>query len=102
MGSIISINPDVLNAHYSNISTDSHYSQPALKHTCSTVPDWINERDVFYAIDHLKCTSTGPDNIPYWFLKLASPFITEPLTFLFRKSICEASVPCLLYTSPSP
>jgi len=89
----VSINPNVLNAHYSNISTDSGYSLPALKHTCHTMPHWITESDVFYALDHLKRTSTGPDNIPYWFLKLASPFLTEPLIFLFKKSIGEASVP---------
>jgi len=44
-------------------------------------------------LDKLKSTSSGPDLIPSWFLKLAACSIAEPLTHLFNLSLSTSIVP---------
>src|SRR5208282_1798658 len=82
-----------LNKHYAAVSTDLYYIQPLVKTTCSKINTFISDWDVFYALDHLKPTATGLDDIPFWFLKTASHLLAEPLSILMNKSITEFTVP---------
>ena len=84
------INAEMLNQHYSNISTDSHYTPPILKTTCYQPLDSPTDYQVFQMLDKLKRTATGPDEIPYWFLRIAAPILATPLSHLYRLSLSQS------------
>src|SRR5207244_2755813 len=75
-----------LNNHFASVSTDKYYEIPQLKNTCISASDicWSSEYDVFKLLDTLKQTSPGMDGLPSWFLKLAAPCISRPLSHLFN------------------
>ena len=50
------------------------------------------ESVVYNALFALKPTTEGPDELPYWFLKLASPCIAAPLRYLFSLSLSSSTV----------
>ena len=82
-----------LNSHYASISSDSSYTSPAIKYTCQPNHTWPSEMHIFYTLDHLKPTASGPDLLPSWFLRLGAPFFARPLSHLFNLSICQSTVP---------
>ena len=74
----ISISAEELNQHYVSSSTDSLYLSPQVRTSCNNVnnkdsPALIGEYTVFRELDKLKKIATGPDGLPYWFLRLAAP-----------------------------
>ena len=85
--------PATLNGHYATTSTDAHYVAPLLKSSCTVLSSWPSEQSVFYALDHLKQSATGLDDLPTRFLRLAAPGISMPLTYLYRLSKGESKVP---------
>ena len=84
-----------LNEHFANIPRDSQYAPPLPKAlvNLSSSCSFFTEYRVFRMLDHIKHTSDGLDNLPHWFLQLAAPFLSLPVS---------QHVSCLLYTSPSP
>lgn len=85
---------DSLNDHYANMSTDSAYCLPPLKHSAFNYnTDSISEWRVFKALDTLSPTSTGLDNLPAWFLRLGAPIFYKVLTHLFNLSLSNSVVP---------
>ena len=48
---------------------------------------------VFRALEQIKPFSPGLDGLPAWYLKLAAPALSEPLVWLFRKSLSDSLVP---------
>jgi len=82
-----------LNTHYCGISTDPLYHPPDSKITVSysTLP--FTEYQVFRLLDRLSPTSPGPDNLPVWFLRIAAPLISRPLTHIFNLSVFSSTVP---------
>jgi len=48
---------------------------------------------VFNLLDKLSPTASGPDGLPFWFLKLAAPIICEPLTHVVNLSLATSTVP---------
>ena len=44
-------------------------------------------------LDKLKATATGPDGIPYWFLRLGAPFLCSHIARLVNLSIATSTVP---------
>jgi len=48
---------------------------------------------VFKALDTLRPTATGLDELPAWFLRLGAPVFCEPLARLFNLSIATSIVP---------
>lgn len=84
---------DTLNQHYSRISSDLSYQQPSLKLTASPVTSPVTEFCVFKLLNKLRTTASGPDNLPFWFLRLAAPFISRPLTHLINLSLLSSTVP---------
>ena len=85
--------PATLNLHYAATPTDAHYIGPLLKSSCTAPSSWPSNQSVFYALDHLKQSATGLDGLLTWFLRLAAPGISMPLTYLFRLSMGESKVP---------
>jgi hypothetical protein len=89
----IGVNADTLNLHYASTSTDPTYKLPPAKLTCSPNLSVPNEMQVFFALDHLKSTAAGPDLLPYWFLRIAAPFIALPLSHVYQLSLNHSTVP---------
>jgi len=80
--------------HYASISTDPEYIEPYLKHTVNK-PDveYVSEWSMFNALDTLRATATGHDEIPAWFLRLGAPVFAKPLVQLLNLSISTSIVP---------
>ena len=91
----VHVSADQLNEHFAAISTDKHYLPPLRKATvnegypCSS----FTEDTVFHILDHIKPTAAGLDNLPHWFLQLAAPSISLPLSYLFNLSLGQSAVP---------
>lgn len=82
-----SLTAQTLNEHYASVSHDRAYTEPSVKSTC--LPSSCNYSiyspfSVFQALDKLKPTAPGVDQIPWWFLKLCAPFLAEPLSMFFN------------------
>ena len=87
------LNADDLNNHYQNISSDPNY-KPVSKILITTGNSIeIFEQEVYYALIKLKSTSPGIDGLPFWFLKLAAPVISKPLTYVLNLSLKQFRVP---------
>ena len=89
------INAVSLNIHYSAISTDPLYHAPdrklsVLDENCT---GQVSELSVFNLLDKLSPTASGPDGLPFWFLKLAAPIICGPLTHVVNLSLDTSTVP---------
>ena len=82
-----------LNAHYAKISHDPAYITPVEKRTASVNKRHFEEQEIHKAISDLKKTATGPDNLPYWILKLSAHFLCKPLTHLINKSLHNSYMP---------
>ena len=89
------ITADILNSHYSTISTDPTYRVPERKLSANTndQSEYVDEISVFNLLDKLKTTSSGPDGLPFWFLKLAAPVISGPLTHVINLSLSTSTIP---------
>jgi len=53
----------------------------------------ISELEVFRMLDRLQPTTTGPELIPSWFLRLGASVFSAPLAQLFNQSIHSGVVP---------
>src|SRR5271163_4819167 len=82
-----------LNTHYSSISTHPLYLPNSRRQTSIPKPDFVSEFHVFKHLDKLQPTSTGPDDLPAWFLRLAAPIMSKSLTHLINLSLAEGIVP---------
>ena len=87
------INAQTLNDHYASISNDPAYSPPIMKDFVQPSTTLVTEQQVFFLLDKLVHTSSGPDNIPSWFLRLAAPIFASPLAHLINISFATAIVP---------
>ena len=84
-----------LNSHFAAISTDKNYVKPPFKSTCNVADEcsFADEYCIFNSLIKLKPTASGPDGIPYWFLKAAAPAISLPLSHIFKLSLDNSFVP---------
>lgn len=87
------ISAEGLNDHYATISNDTGYIPPAMKATTVRLYSWLSEMEVFRMLDGCRPTATGLDGLPSWFLRVAAPFISAPLAYLFNVSISCSVVP---------
>ena len=76
----LGITASTLNKHYANISTDASYKAPGIKLTANleNASSHVTEWQVFKALESLKLTATGLDNIPAWFLKIGHRSLLLP------------------------
>ena len=91
----VSICADTLNDHYAAVSTDANYTAPSIKHTVSNrdVFSHISEWRTFNILDKLRSTSTGPDGIPAWFLRIGTPLFAAPSYSILNLSLATSGVP---------
>jgi len=86
-----------LNEHFATtgISRDPQYTPPLPKASVNVSPPCsvFTEYQVFHMLDHIKHTSAGLDNLPHWFLQLAAPFLSLPVSHLFNMSLKTSVVP---------
>src|SRR6218665_182649 len=76
------------------LSTDHQYVRPARKVTVTdTLHDVFSSLEVFNQLNTLSNTSSGPDEVPAWVVRLASPFIAKPVAYLFNQSLFHSVVP---------
>lgn len=88
------VNAQSLNDHYASISNDPDYTPPRHKYSASpSASDYISEWRVFCALDHLRPTATGLDELPAWFLRLGAPLFYKPVAQLFNISLATSTVP---------
>ena len=59
---------------------------------CKTV-ERVTEESVFNMLDSLQRTSPGPDNLPFWFLRVLAPFLAKPLSQIYNLSINKSLIP---------
>ena len=82
------VDAGTLNEHYATISTDQNYSLPLPKLTVNKFTEFLTEQSVFQLLD-----TTGLDEIPSWFLRIAAPLISEPTAYIFNWSLSYSVVP---------
>ena len=87
------LNAQQLNDHFGKVSTDGGYIAPLRKDTVCNQPVIFKATVLFKHFDKLKATSPGLDDIPFWFLRLAAPFISLPLSYMFNNAINQSIVP---------
>ena len=87
--SLNQVTVEELNEHFATISTDPHYTPPLPKATVNvTTPcGFFTEYQVFCMLVKVKHTAAGLDNLPHWFLQLAAPFLSLPVSHLFNISL---------------
>ena len=83
-----------LNGYFSISSTDLSYVRPERKLTCGHHNRaFVDEFAVFTILDRLKRTFSGPDVFPFWFLRLAAPVFSRPLTHIYNLSLRRGEIP---------
>ena len=92
-GDDVGVTAAALNDHYAAISSDTHYSEPAKKHSATQGGVFVTEIQLFNLLDTLHHTAEGLDGLPAWFLRLAAPVYTTPLAYLINQSVLSAAVP---------
>jgi len=79
-----------------NYIYDPNYTAPSSKQSavCATSEnEYVTEYQVFEALDKLRPSATGLDNMPTWFLRLGAPIFAKPVAQLFNCSIRHSVVP---------
>ena len=75
------------------MSTDDQYDVPVCKLPEPRYFETFSEFEVFRQLDTLGATSSGLDGLPHWFLRIAAPSFSFPITFLFNLSLTWSFVP---------
>ena len=93
---------DTINEHFTAIATDPDYdiTSPIIfdhttfvpSHEGDKIPE-LHEYEVFKALDAITKTSSGPDNIPFWFFKKFSPSLAPVVQNIFNRIIRTATIP---------
>jgi len=95
-GVVDRVSADSLNSHYAEMSTDDNYAVPLSKQSAREhVVEHVTEWCVFQALDNLRPTATGLDQLPAWFLRLGR----QPLLNLYHTSSTFHSPPPLFLPS---
>ncbi len=88
------IDPNEINNFFHDINTDPHYTAPELEEIPEgTRVPMLTVEMVFNFLQNLKCTSTGPDDLPYWFWKEYGVELAPTITKIFNSSLKMSKVP---------
>lgn len=96
------ITADELNDYYANTSNDTQYIEPSPKHSASEYyedAEFFESKDIYQYLTHLKHTACGPDQLPYWFLRISAYHIAKQITMMFNKSLLYSVYPSILKNS---
>jgi hypothetical protein len=87
---------DAMNAFFVGVSSDI---QPLDDNVLSELSDdycddfIVEPSQVLYKLEKINCSkSSGPDDIPNWFLKELAPFLANPICAIYNASIREGTV----------
>ena len=97
--SLFSVNDT--NTHFQSINTDKNYVKPTL---LEIMPELhkvpvIHEMSVFKALEHVKRTATGPDDLPFRFWKEYALELTPVITHILNVSLVSQQVPKIWKTA---
>ena len=99
LSSLFNVND--INSHFQSINTDIRYVEPALLEIMTElhkVPV-IHEISVFKALEHVKRTATGPDDLPFWFWKEYALELIPVITHVLNVSLVSQQVPKIWKTA---
>ena len=99
-----SFNVNDINTHFQSINTDINYVEPALLEIMpelQKVPV-THEISVFKALEHVKRTASGPDDLPFWFWKEYALELTLMITHILNVSLVSQQVPKIWKTANVP
>ena len=88
------IEPSVINTYFQGINTDPEYTAPQLL----SIPKDTRIPSLSLDMGHnflrkLKRTTSGPDDIPYWFWKTYAEILTPVITSIFNTSLKSGKIP---------
>ena len=88
------IDPDVINTYFQSINTDPEYIAPQLQ--CipkdTRIPS-LSIGMVYNFLRKLKRTTSGPDDIPYWFWKTFAEILAPVMMRIFNTSLESGKIP---------
>ena len=75
-----------INTHFQSINIDINYVEPALLEIIPELPKVpvIHEISVFEALEHVKRTASGADDLPFWFWKEYALGLTPVITHILN------------------
>ena len=90
----IFIDPNEINSFFHKLCTDPYYESPELLQIPegTRVPSLTVEM-VFKFLQKQKCTSSGPDDLPYWFWREFATELARTITQIFNSSLIAGKVP---------
>ena len=90
------IDPNEINSFFQSVSTDPHYTTPELLEIPENtrVPS-LTVEIVFRYLQKQKRTSSGPDDLPYWFWREFAFELAPTITQIFNTSLKVAQVPVM-------
>ena len=95
------IDPNVINAYFQTINTDPNYSAPQLLEIPEgTRIPFLSIDTVYNFLRKQKRSSSGPDDLPYWFWKTYAAELAPAITEIFNASLKVGKFP-ELYTEES-
>ena len=88
------IDPNEINSFFYDISTDPYYTAPELEEIPEgTRVPMLTVEMVSKFPQNQKCTSSGPDDLPYWFWKEFGVELAPTITKIFNSSLRKGKVP---------
>ena len=99
LSSLFNVND--VNSHFQSINTDISYVEPALLEIMTELHKVlvIHEISVFKALEHVKRTATGPDDLPFWFWKEYALELIPVKTHVLNVSLVSQQVPKIWKTA---
>ena len=99
LSSLFTVND--INTHFQSINIDINYVEPALLEIMPELPKVpvIHEISVFEALEHVKRTASGPDDLPFWFWKEYALGLTPVITHILNVSLVSQQVPKIWKTA---
>ena len=88
------IDPDVINTYFQSINTDPEYIAPQLQSIPkdTRVPS-LSIDMVYNFLRKLKRTTSGPDDMPYWFWKTYAEILAPVMMRIFNTSLESGKIP---------
>ena len=88
------IDPDEINSFFHNLCTEPCYKSPeVLQIPDGTRVPSLTVEIVFKFLQEQKCSSSGPDDLPHWFLREFATEIAPTITQIFNLSLKTGKIP---------
>ena len=89
-----SLNPREINKYFQSVNTDPNYTTPEpLQISEGTRIPSLSIHEVQHLLLNQKRSSSGPDNLPYWFWKSFAIELAPIVTEIFNMSLKTSKVP---------